>query len=99
MLQTTPTAAFEAGDPEVVHRAEAAALNRRIVLVAGVVMAELWALTAAIEAWAEGRTAVFGWILAFQTVSFLLALRITITTGAPAYRRVATPMAQQPATN
>lgn len=57
---------------ETTYRAEAAKLDRRIVMVATVVMAELWALTAAIEAWAAGAT-VTG-ILAFQLVGFLLAL-------------------------
>ena len=94
----TASAAVGAGDQEQVHRAEAATLNRRIVLMAVVVMAELWALTAALDAWAEGRTEVFGWILAFQAVSFLLALSITMATAAPAARRASPPLgAVQPA--
>jgi hypothetical protein len=63
--------------PEETFRTEAAALNRRILLVASVVVAELWALTAAIDAWAEGRTAVLVWILGFQLVSFMLALSLS----------------------
>jgi hypothetical protein len=87
----------QANDPELMHRAEAATLNRRIALVAGVVMAELWALTAAMDAWAEGRSAVLGWILAFQAVSFLLAVSITMATAdtvphtAPAHLGAAQP--------
>lgn len=77
--------------PEADFRAEAATLNRRIVLVASVVVAELWALTAAIEAWAEGRTAVLVWILGFQLVSFLLALSISATPAVAAPRRSLVP--------
>ncbi|HEU4867379.1 MAG TPA: hypothetical protein VFV09_06600 [Actinomycetota bacterium] len=58
--------------PEAAYRAEAAHLDRRIVLVATIVMAELWALTTAIEAWAEG--ASLGGILMFQMVGFVLAI-------------------------
>jgi hypothetical protein len=57
---------------EATYRAEAAHLDRRIVLVATIVMAELWALTTAIEAWAEG--ASLGGILLFQVVGFVLAI-------------------------
>lgn len=57
---------------ETAFRAEAAQLDRRIVVVATIVMAELWALTAAIEAWAEG--AALTGIMAFQLVGFLLAM-------------------------
>jgi hypothetical protein len=93
-------AAAEGGDDVIVHRAEAAALNRRIMLVAGIVLAELWALTAALDAWAEGRSAVLGWILAFQAVSFLLALSITLASAGPAPRRASAPMGTpQPATD
>jgi hypothetical protein len=100
MFETAVAAAFETGDPEAVHRAEAATLNCRIGLVACVVMAELWALTAALDAWAEDRTAVLGWILAFQAVSFLLALSISMATAAPASRRAPAPMgAPQPVTD
>jgi len=55
-------------------------INRRIVLVAAVLMAELWALTAAIDAWSEGHASVLGWILGFQVVLFLLALSIATAT-------------------
>lgn len=100
MFENGAAAAAEGGNPESVFRAEAAALNRRIVLVTGVVLAELWALTAALDAWAEGRSAVLGWILAFQAVSFLLALSITLASAAPAPRRASAPMGNpQPATD
>lgn len=65
---------------EPAHRAEAASLNRRIALVATVVMAELGALTAALDAWAEGHMSMLVWILGFQLVSFLLALNISMAT-------------------
>jgi hypothetical protein len=85
--------------PEADFRTEAAALNRRIVLVASVVVAELWALTAAIEAWAEGRTAVLVWILGFQLVSFLLALSISTAPATSAARRSLVPVGSpEPAT-
>lgn len=58
--------------PGAAYRAEAAQLDRRIVLVATIVMAELWAMTTAIEAWAEG--ASLGGILMFQLVGFVLAV-------------------------
>jgi hypothetical protein len=90
----------EAHDPELIYRAEASTLNRRIALVAGVVMAELWALTAAMDAWAEGRSAVLGWILAFQAVSFLLAVSITMATSDTAVRTAPAHLgAPQPATD
>ncbi|CAN5741172.1 hypothetical protein BH23ACT12_BH23ACT12_15290 [soil metagenome] len=57
---------------ETIYRAEAAQLDRRILLVAAIVMAELWALTTAIGAWAEG--ASLTGIMGFQLVGFLLAL-------------------------
>lgn len=85
--------------PETAFRTEAAALNRRIVLVGTVVVAELWALTSAIEAWAEGRAAVLVWILGFQLVSFLLALSISTAPAAPAARRALVPVGSpEPAT-
>lgn len=85
--------------PEVAFREEAAALNRRIVLVAWVVVAELWALTSAIEAWAEDRTAVIIWILGFQVVSFLLALSISTAPAVAAPRRSPAPVGSpEPAT-
>lgn len=84
--------------PEVAFKAEASSLNRRICLVAAVVVAELWALTAAIEAWADGRTAVLVWILGFQVVSFLLALSIS-TPATTAPRRILVPVgSSEPAT-
>lgn len=70
---------------ETAYRAEAAQLDRRIVMVATVVMAELWALTAAIDAWAGGATLTG--ILAFQFVGFLLALgfwKAPVTRAVPA---------------
>ncbi len=71
---------FEAG-----YRAEAAQLDRRIVMVATIVMAELWALTSAVEAWAEG--ASLTGIMAFQLIGFVLALgfwKAPVTRAVPA---------------
>lgn len=58
------------------RREAIASLNRRIVLAGCVVMAELWALGTALESWAAGQEAAFGWILGFQMVCFVLALSI-----------------------
>ena len=71
---------------EATYRAEAANLDRRIVLVATIVMAELWALTTAIEAWAVG--ASLGGILMFQLVGFVLAIGFW---KAPAPRAIPVP--------
>lgn len=57
-------------------RAVISGLNRRIVLAACVVMAELWALASALESWAAGETSKLGWIMGFQLVCFLLALSV-----------------------
>lgn len=56
-------------------------LNRRIVLAACVVMAELWALVSALESWAAGETSELGWIMGFQLVCFLLALSVCSGAG------------------
>lgn len=61
-------------------------LNRRIVLAGCVVMAELWALGAALESWATGQEATLGWILGFQMVCFVLALTICWGAGSPPYQ-------------
>lgn len=76
MSAPTWTDTAEAGRPQALKEATAQ-LNRRIVLVACVVVAELWALTAALKSWAAGETAQLGWILAFQLACFLLALIIS----------------------
>ena len=65
--------------PVAVSRPESPS-NRRIALVAAVVVGELWALNAAIEAWSQSNVSVLGWIIGFQAVSFLLALRLSTAT-------------------
>ena len=76
------------------HRARSEALfSCRIISVAAVVMAELWALTAAIQAWSGGRTAALGWILGFQMVCFLLAFGLSVATPPqPVVRRILSPI-------
>ncbi|MEX2552843.1 MAG: hypothetical protein WD627_07590 [Actinomycetota bacterium] len=64
-------------------RVEAQALQRlnyRIGLTIVIVMAELWALTAALEAWADGRTEALLWLVGFQTAAFAGALATLIVT-------------------
>lgn len=62
-------------------RAATTRLNRRIVLAACVVMAELWALASALEYWAAGETSELGWIMGFQLVCFLLAVSVCSGAG------------------
>lgn len=45
-------------------------LNLRIGVAAAIVATMLWALTAALEAWGEGRLERLPWLLAFQVVAF-----------------------------
>ena len=52
-------------------------LNRRIVVTAVVLMAQLWALTAAIEAWADGRLQAVAWAVGFQVTALLLAVWVS----------------------
>jgi hypothetical protein len=52
-------------------------LNLRIGVVVAIVTAELWALTAALEAWAEGHIERLPWLLAFQVVAFGGAIATT----------------------
>jgi hypothetical protein len=46
----------------------------RIVLIATVVIGQLWGLTVALNAYFEGATATVWWLVAFEGLSFLLAL-------------------------
>lgn len=55
-------------------------LNARIAIVSAIVMAELWALTSALEAWANGRTEVLLWLVGFQVVAFGGALATLMVT-------------------
>lgn len=83
-----------AGLDEQAYRAEARSLNRRIAAAAVVVMAELWALTAAVQAWAEGLSESVLWILGLQAVLFALALTVSISgTSSPRSHPLAEPLA------
>lgn len=57
-----------------------AALHARIVVVATIVLGQLWGLTVALDAWLKGETDQVWWLLGFQAVSFLLALAVWLTT-------------------
>jgi hypothetical protein len=52
----------------------AAADVSRIALVATVVVGQLWGLTVALNAYFEGETATVWWLVAFEALSFLVAL-------------------------
>lgn len=59
----------------------AAALRLRIVIVAAIVLGELWALSAAVDAWMGADAAALGPILVFQLLSFTAA--VTVWLAAP----------------
>ncbi len=56
--------------------ARAAIQIARIAIVATIVVGQLWALVVALNAYFEEHMAVVWWLLAFQVVSFLLALLV-----------------------
>ena len=58
------------------HPDVAASLNARIALVAVIIVCQLWALTAALDAWLGGATGAVWWLLGFQSLAFLSALLI-----------------------
>ena len=58
------------------HPDVAASLNARIALVAVIIVCQLWALTAALDAWLGGATGAVWWLLGFQGSAFLSALLI-----------------------
>lgn len=58
------------------HPDVAASLNARIAMVAVIIVCQLWALTAALDAWLGGATDAVWWLLAFQVVAFLSSLII-----------------------
>ena len=58
-------------DPE-----RAAIVIARIALVAMVVVGQLWALTVALNAYFEERMSIVWWLVAFEVVSFVVALGI-----------------------
>jgi hypothetical protein len=46
----------------------------RIALVATIVVGQLWGLTVALNAYLEGEMATVWWLVAFEALSFLVAL-------------------------
>lgn len=55
---------------------EGVSLNARIGIVATIVAGQLWALTTALDAWLGDDMAAVWWLLAFQALSFAVALAI-----------------------
>lgn len=51
-------------------------LHARIAIVATIVLGQLWALTVALNAWFQGQTTQVWVLLAFQVVSFGVALAV-----------------------
>ncbi|HWD46693.1 MAG TPA: hypothetical protein VHM23_23780 [Actinomycetota bacterium] len=62
-------------DPE-----RASMLNARIAIVATVVVGQLWGLTVALNAWLEHRMGQVWLLLAFQALSFALAVAVWLAT-------------------
>ena len=58
------------------HPDIAASLHARIAIVAVIITCQLWALTAALDAWLGGATGAVWWLLGFQGLAFLSALLI-----------------------
>jgi hypothetical protein len=58
----------------------AAADIARIALVATVVVGQLWGLTVALNAYFEGKSATVWWLVAFEGLSFLIALGLWLLT-------------------
>ena len=69
------------------HPDLAAALGGRIALVAVIVVTQLWALTAALEAWFERDMAAVWWLLGYQVIAFVMSLAIWV--ARPEERRIA----------
>lgn len=68
-------------DPREVSRDHpdmAASLNARIGIVAVIIVCQLWALTAALDAWLGGDTGAVWWLLGFQAAAFASALLLWI---------------------
>lgn len=57
-------------------RQRQAVIVARIAIVATIVVGQLWALTIAMDAYFLEEMATVWWLLAFQVVSFLLALAV-----------------------
>lgn len=62
------------------HPDIAASLNARIAVVALIIVCQLWALTAALDAWLAGSTGEVRWLLGFQAIAFVSALLVSRAT-------------------
>ena len=69
------------------HPDVAAALGGRIAVVVVIVVTQLWALTAALDAWFERDMAAVLWLLGYQVIAFIVCLLIWI--ARPEERRIA----------
>lgn len=58
------------------HPDVAASLNARVAVVAVIIVCQLWALAASLDAWLGGATGAVWWLLSFQGVAFLSSLLI-----------------------
>jgi hypothetical protein len=58
------------------ERSAQVASNAAIVLVATIVVGQLWALTVALDAWLGGDEGIVRWILAFQVTSFAVSVAV-----------------------
>ncbi len=54
----------------------ASILNARIAIVATIVLGQLWGLTVALNAWLTGRTGQVWSLIAFEALSFAVALAV-----------------------
>ena len=57
-------------------RQRQAVIVARIAVVATIVVGQLWALTIALDAYLSDEMATVWWLLAFQVLSFVLALAV-----------------------
>jgi cytochrome bd-type quinol oxidase subunit 2 len=57
-------------------RQRRAVIVARIAIVATIVVAQLWAVTIALDAYLQDEMATVWWLLAFQVLSFVLALAV-----------------------
>jgi hypothetical protein len=60
-------------------------LDAAVLLVASIVVGQLWALTVALDVWLSGEDGPVRWLLLFQALSFALSLAIWFAT--PRHRR------------
>lgn len=87
MSRSRPVAPESRRSADANHPDLAAALGGRIAIVALLLLTQLWALTAALEAWYERDMAAVWWLLGYQVVAFSVSLAIWI--ARPKERRVA----------